>query len=86
MFSSAVRLRSSDGCWNTTPSSLRTLPCSVARSRPAIRTRPDVGARVVVSTDTVVVLPAPLGPSKQNSWPSGTLKLIPSTALAAAAR
>ncbi len=49
------------------PSSLRTFACSRARSRPAIRTWPDVGARVVVSTDSVVVFPAPFGPSRQNS-------------------
>ena len=86
MFSSAVRLRSSEGCWKTTPSSLRTFACSVARSRPAIRTWPDVGASVVVSTDTVVVFPAPLGPSRQKSWPAGTSKLMSSTALCRAAR
>src|SRR5947208_5925453 len=86
MFSSAVRLRSSEGCWKTMPSSLRTFACSVARSRPAIRTWPDVGASVVVSTDNVVVFPAPLGPSRQKSWPAGTPKLMSSTALCRAAR
>jgi 1,2-diacylglycerol 3-beta-galactosyltransferase len=34
----------------------------------------------------VVVLPAPLGPSRQNSWPSWTAKLMSSTALRRAAR
>jgi hypothetical protein len=41
---------------------------------------------VVVSTDTVVVFPAPLGPSRQKSWPAGTPKLMSSTALCRAAR
>ena len=86
MFSSTVRLRSSEGCWKTIPTCLRTIACSLARSRPAIRTWPDVGARVVVSTDTVVVLPAPLGPSRQKSCPSQTSKLMSSTALAGAPR
>ena len=36
--------------------------------------------------ETVVVFPAPFGPSRQNSWPSGTSKLMPSTALCRAAR
>jgi hypothetical protein len=51
-----------------------------------MRTRPEVGARVVVRMEIVVVLPAPFGPSRQKSWPSGTSKLMSSTALRRAAR
>ena len=80
MFSSAVRLRSSEGCWLTTPISRRTCACWLSRSRPAMLARPEVGASVVVRIDTVVVFPAPLGPRRQNSCPSGTVKLMSSTA------
>jgi hypothetical protein len=41
---------------------------------------PDVGSRVVVRIEIVVVLPAPLGPSRAKNSPSFTSKLIPSTA------
>ena len=42
---------------------------------------PGRGVNTVVRMETVVVLPAPLGPSRQNSCPRGTSKLMPSTAL-----
>ena len=46
---------------------------------------PAVIAKVVVRMETVVVLPAPFGPSRQKSCPSGTSELTPSTALVSAA-
>jgi hypothetical protein len=49
------------------PTSRRTALWSVARSRPQTRTSPDVGARVVVRIEAVVVFPAPLGPRRQKS-------------------
>ena len=49
-------------------------------SCPATRPVPLVGTDIVVSIRTVVVLPAPLGPSTPITEPSGTAKLTPSTA------
>ena len=51
-----------------------------------MRTVPALGSSVVVSTETVVVLPAPLGPSSANSAPGCTAKDTPSTAGASAWR
>ena len=49
-------------------------------SWPATRAVPLVGVVSVVIIRTVVVLPAPLGPSMPSTVPSGTLRLTPSTA------
>ena len=49
-------------------------------SWPATRPVPLVGTLSVVSIRTSVVLPAPLGPSRPRTVPSGTTKLTPSTA------
>ncbi len=49
-------------------------------SMPAMRTRPEVGRARVVQMLMVVVLPAPLGPSRPKSSPSRTLRSMPSTA------
>jgi hypothetical protein len=43
-------------------------------------TRPEVGSARVVQILMLVVLPAPFGPSRPNSSPSPTFRLIPSTA------
>jgi len=51
-----------------------------------MRARPSVGARVVVRIDSVVVLPAPFGPSSAKNSPGRTSKLIPSTAFRSALR
>ena len=83
-FSSAVSARSRLGCWKTMPIWLRTSLglAALRRSRRCV-TRPEVGARVVVRIEIVVVLPAPFGPSRAKNSPGATVKLIPSTALVA---
>ena len=58
----------------------RTASGSLMTSWPATRPVPLVGTLKVVSIRTVVVLPAPLGPSMPSTEPSGTTKLTPSTA------
>ena len=51
-----------------------------------MRTVPEVGARVVVRIEMVVVFPAPLGPSRAKNSPASTFRLMPSTALTFALR
>jgi hypothetical protein len=53
---------------------------SVTASKPATSARPAVGRARPVSIRIVVVLPAPLCPSRPKTSPSATLKVIPSTA------
>ena len=48
---------------------------------PLTMTSPETGLSSPAMDRMVVVLPQPLGPSKVNSRPSGTLKLTPLTAL-----
>ena len=55
-------------------------PGSVATSMPATVASPDVLVTRVVRTPTVVVLPAPFGPSSPKTSPRRTAKLSPSTA------
>jgi hypothetical protein len=43
-------------------------------------TRPAVGWSRPETQPIVVVLPAPFGPSKPNTWPGSAAKLMPSTA------
>ena len=45
-----------------------------------MRAVPEVGVTTPVSMEMVWVLPAPFGPSRPNTSPSSTLKLIPLTA------
>jgi hypothetical protein len=49
-------------------------------SYPAIRAVPEVGDRVVVRIEIVVVLPAPLGPRRVKNSAGATMKEMPSTA------
>ena len=51
---------------------------SRTRSWPQTRTAPAVGRNSPVSTLMVVVLPAPLGPSRANNSPGGTVSVSPS--------
>src|SRR5438067_6799636 len=74
------------GFWKMIPICLRTAAGSLRTSTPAIRTRPDVGASVVVRMEMVVVLPAPLGPRRAKNSPGPTPKLMLSTALCRAPR
>src|ERR1700694_175891 len=64
----------------TTASRRRTPTGSRVTSIPATNAAPAVGRTLVVRTPTVVVLPAPLGPSRPKTSPGATWKLIPSTA------
>ena len=50
-------------------------------SYPATRAVPLVGTDSVVIIRTVVVLPAPFGPSSPSTVPGATVKLTPSTAV-----
>ena len=80
-FSSPVRFLSRLGFWKMIPTRRRTVAASATTSKPSISARPSVGASVVVRIESVVVLPAPLGPSRAKNSPGRTWKLIPSTAL-----
>jgi hypothetical protein len=68
------------GRWGTTDSRLRAVTGSAATSTPATLAEPAVGSTRVVRTPIVVVLPAPLGPSRPNTSPRPTSKLMPATA------
>ncbi len=61
-----------------TPMTVRTALGSVATSCPATRTVPPSALINVVSTFTVVVLPAPFGPSREKTVPAGTSRSMPS--------
>src|SRR5690242_4888666 len=63
------------------PTCRRTAAASRLASCPQILTVPDVGTRVVVRIEIVVVLPAPFGPSKAKNSPAATVRLMLSTAL-----
>src|ERR1043165_6408677 len=62
------------------PMCCRTCPGCVATSCPATRAVPDVGLRTVQRMRMVVVLPAPLGPSRPKISPARASKLTWSTA------
>ncbi|SKZ55554.1 Uncharacterised protein [Mycobacteroides abscessus subsp. abscessus] len=64
----------------------RTISGSVRTSNPAMRAVPLVGSESVVIIRTIVVLPAPLGPSRPRTEPVGTLKLTSSTAVKSSKR
>jgi hypothetical protein len=57
----------------------RTSARSATTSWPATNAAPPSGAIKVESMRTVVVLPAPLGPSSANTAPAGTRSEIPET-------
>ena len=79
-FSSAVSDRSRLGRWGTTAIRCLTATGLWRTSMPSTRTVPPVGRTRVVIIPMVVVLPAPLGPSRPNTSPRPTVKLIPATA------
>jgi hypothetical protein len=62
------------------PIDARTARGSADTSKPATRARPEVAGSSVVSTLMVVVLPAPLGPSRPNTSPGETAKEMPASA------
>ena len=80
MFSRPVSSSSTVADWPVRPMLRRTPRGSVSTSNPATRAVPLVGRVSVVIIRTVVVLPAPLGPSSPRTVPCGTEKLTPSTA------
>jgi hypothetical protein len=79
-FSRPVSSSSTVAAWPVSPMLLRTAPGSVRMSWPATRPVPAVGRVSVVIIRTVVVLPAPLGPSRPSTDPSGTTNETSSTA------
>src|SRR4051812_5473353 len=54
--------------------------CAIT-SMPATSAEPESGFRRVLSTRTMVVLPAPLGPSRPSTVPLGTVRSTPSSAV-----
>ena len=80
------RKRSTALSWMTTEIRLRTSSGSWTGSKPSTLIRPDVGRSSVVSIFSVVVLPAPFGPSRPKIDPRRTEKVSPSTARSRAAR
>jgi len=71
----------------STAASARRAPSgSSLTSQPAIHARPVAGRSSVASIPTVVVFPAPFGPSSPKISPGATVNEIPSTAAAAAER
>ena len=66
--------------WLTAPITDRTWPGCRSTSSPATAARPPSGLDRVVRIRTVVVLPAPFGPSRAKTLPAATEKLSPSRA------
>ena len=64
--------------WKTTPMSH--LTAGSPASLPNTSTTPESRARVEHMMDSVVLLPAPLGPRKAKNDPAGTSNPMPSTA------
>src|SRR5579863_4940940 len=85
-FSQPVRSRSEVIACGMTPIFSRTWRGYRATSKPATNARPSLGGSRVVSIRTIVVLPAPLGPSSPKTSPRRTSKLTWSTAVKAPKR
>src|ERR1019366_2782231 len=64
----------------------QTSTACVVIEKPATRASPEEGGNSVVSILIVVVLPAPLDPSKPKTSPALTARVIPSTAVNAPKR
>jgi predicted ATPase/DNA-binding SARP family transcriptional activator len=77
-FSSPVSMVSRAENWPVTPIARRTATASRTVSRPRTLAVPASAACSVVRIWTVVVLPAPLGPSREKTVPTGTWKSMPS--------
>src|SRR5690606_12568678 len=80
MFSRAVRRLYTPRASGSTPRARRAASGSLATSLPSTRTRPPSGRISVYSIRSVVVLPAPLGPSRPVISPSRASKPTSSTA------
>src|SRR5258705_6406590 len=72
MFSNTVRCGYNEYCWNTKATS-RSAGASPVTSRPPIRIEPWSGISRPAIRRNVVVLPAPVGPSKATNSPSPTV-------------
>src|ERR1700733_6434669 len=80
-FSRPVRSSSTAACCPAGPIAARTRPGSLSTSCPATRAEPASGRSSVASIRTVVVLPAPLGPSSATTVPIGTFRSRSATAV-----
>src|SRR5437588_6006547 len=72
MFSNTVRCGYNEYCWNTKATS-RSAGAPPVTSRPSIRIEPRSGISSPAIRRKVVVLPAPVGPSKATNSPSPTV-------------
>src|SRR3954462_1672233 len=79
-FSSPVRCSSTAAYWPASPRRARSAGASETTSRPAARALPASGSSSVARMRTVVVLPAPLGPSTPSTVPGATASSTPSSA------
>src|SRR4029450_10196586 len=79
-FSRPVRYASTAAYCPERPISRRTARASVTTSKPATRARPASGASSVARIRTMVVLPAPFGPSSASTLPAGSSRSTPSSA------
>src|SRR3954454_18798196 len=79
-FSSPVRFSSTAAFWPARPMRERSCAASRTTSRPATRAVPASGERSVERMRTVVVLPAPLGPSTPRTVPGAASSSTPSSA------
>ena len=80
-FSKPVRYSSTAAYCPESPMRSRTAWGSFAMSMPSTVAVPSSGSSRVVSTRTVVVLPAPLGPSSPSTVPCSTDRSNPSSAV-----
>src|SRR5690625_2923907 len=80
-FSVPVRSSSTDAYWPVRPTLVRTASGSRPMSCPSTRAVPASGTSRVASIRTMVVLPAPLGPSRPKTVPRSTVRSTPSTAV-----
>lgn len=79
-FSAAVRFSSTEAYCPVTPTSCRILCGARRTSTPKISASPSVIGSRVASIWTIVVLPAPFGPSSPNTSPRRIVRSTPSTA------
>src|SRR5215207_881753 len=85
-FSRPVRYASTAAYWPDRPIRCRTAPACATTSKPATRARPASGASSVARIRTVVVLPAPFGPSSASTLPVASSRSTPSSARTAPKR
>src|SRR3954463_14590709 len=79
-FSSPLSSSSTASHWPASPICARSAGASETTSRPATRALPASGSSSVARMRTVVVLPAPLGPSTPSTVPGATASSTPSSA------